>query len=63
MVFFLSLWTDFLTGVHPGILDWHTLLTGLFIIALFAVHGVNYIALKTEDALQQRARQLSHRGQ
>jgi len=61
--FFLPLWTDFLTGVHPGILDWYTLLTGFFAIVLLAVHGANYIALKTEDALQQRARQLSQQWQ
>ena len=61
--FFLPLWTDFLTGSRPGILDWYTLLTGLFAVVLFSVHGANYIALKTEDALQQRARRLSRRGQ
>jgi len=61
--FFLPLWTDFLTGTHPGILDWYTLLTGLFAIVLLAVHGANYIALKTEGILQQHARQLSQQGQ
>jgi len=60
--FFLPLWTDFMTGSHPGIMDWYTLLTGLFAIALLAVHGANYIALKTEQAIQQRARTISRQG-
>lgn len=60
--FFLPLWTDFMTGDHPGILDWYTLLTGLFAIALFVVHGANFIALKTGQAIQQRARQISRGG-
>jgi len=61
--FFLPVWTDFLTGAYPGILDWYTLLTGLFTVVLLSVHGANYIALKTEDALQQSARRVSRQGQ
>jgi len=57
--FFLPLWTDFKTGAHPGILDWYTLLTGLFAIVLFTAHGANFLALKTEQAIQHRARYIS----
>ena len=60
--FFLPLWTDFMTGEHPGILDWYTLLTGAFAIVLFSVHGANFIALKTEQAIQQRARHIARKG-
>ena len=60
--FFLPLWTDFKTGAHPGIIDWYTSLTGLFAIVLFAVHGANFIALKTEQAIQHRARHISRQG-
>ena len=54
--FFLPLWTDFRAGTSPGILDWYTVLGGGLALVAFAMHGALYIALKTEDALQQRAR-------
>lgn len=60
--FFLPLWTNFMTGTHPGILDWYTLLTGLFAIVLFSVHGANYLALKTEQVIQQRTRHIARKG-
>ena len=54
--FFEPLWTNFLIGTHPGLLDWYTLLTAAFVVAVFALHGANFIAFKTEGALQTRAR-------
>ena len=59
--FFVPFWTDFKTGVHPGILDWYTLTVGLFALALLTVHGANFLALKTEKEIQSRARQISKR--
>jgi len=60
--FFLPLWTDFRTGAHPGILDWYTLLMGVFAIVLLSVHGANFIALKSEESIQHRARHIARRG-
>ncbi len=54
--FFLPLWTNWLPGVHPGILDWYTVLGGLFALVALALHGALYIAVKTEGELQQRVR-------
>ncbi len=54
--FFLPLWTDFQTGKDVGILDWYTILVGLLAFVTLAVHGALWIALKTEDLLQHRAR-------
>jgi cytochrome d ubiquinol oxidase subunit II len=54
--FFLPLWTNFRPGPNPGILDWYTVLGGLFAITALAEHGALYLALKTEDPLRQRAR-------
>ena len=54
--FFEALWTDFQVGPHPGILDWYTVLTGLLAVATLTVHGANYVALKTEGGLRERAR-------
>ncbi|HSL03743.1 MAG TPA: cytochrome d ubiquinol oxidase subunit II [Nitrospiraceae bacterium] len=53
--FFVALWTDFLTGPEPGILDWFTVLMGLSSVAILALHGANYLAIKTEGDLYARA--------
>jgi cytochrome d ubiquinol oxidase subunit II len=52
--FFVPLWTDFLTGPKPGILDWFTVLTGATSASILAFHGANYLAMKTEDNLYRR---------
>lgn len=57
--FFTPLWTNLLTGPQPGILDWYTVLVGLLAVVVLAVHGVNYLALRTEGMMHQRARQIS----
>lgn len=53
--FFVALWTDFAPGSEPGILDWYTVLMGLASAAILALHGGNYLAMKTEGALYVRA--------
>lgn len=53
--FFVALWTDFLTGPEPGILDWFTILTGLTSVSILALHGACYLAMKTEGELYRRA--------
>lgn len=53
--FFVALWTDFLTGPEPGILDWFTVLMGLASAAILALHGANYLAMKTKGDLYARA--------
>ena len=54
--FFLSLWTDWRVGPHPGILDWYTVTGGLVALAALALHGSLYLAVKTEGILQLRSR-------
>jgi cytochrome bd ubiquinol oxidase subunit II len=61
--FFEALWTDFNPfSANPGILDWYTILTGLLAFTTLLTHGANYIAVKTEDPLQGRARRISRIG-
>ena len=57
--FFVALWTDFMTGSEPGILDWYTVLMGLATGAILAFHGANYLAMKCEGALRARASRVS----
>ena len=60
--FFLPLWTNWLPGANPGILDWYTVLGGLIAFVALAVHGALYLAVKTEGDLQQRARKVAQQG-
>lgn len=57
--FFVPFWTNFKTGSNPGIIDWFTLTFGIYFLFILMVHGANYIVLKTEGELQDRARKLS----
>src|SRR5947209_10399801 len=61
--FFEALWTDFSPfGPNPGILDWYTILTGLLAFTALTTLVANYIAVKTEGALNERARRISRIG-
>ena len=57
--FFLPLWTNFLPGKNAGILDWYTVLVGLFSFFTLTLHGALWVNLKTEGELQQRARRVA----
>src|SRR5688572_11761159 len=60
--FFQPLWTDFNPfSESPGILDPYTVLIGLLALVTLVVHGANFIAVKTEGALNVRARRISRR--
>src|SRR5829696_7448363 len=50
-------WSPF--SKTPGILDWYTILVGLLALTTLVVHGSNFVALKTEGALNVRSRRLS----
>jgi len=58
--FFQPLWTDFSPfSETPGILDWYTILIGLLALTTLVVHGANFVAVKTEGALNARSRRIS----
>jgi cytochrome d ubiquinol oxidase subunit II len=58
--FFEPLWTDFNPfSTNPGILDWYTILIGLMALTTLTLHGANYIAVKTGQTLQDRARRIA----
>jgi cytochrome d ubiquinol oxidase subunit II len=59
-VFFEALWTDFNPfNANSGILDWYTILVGLWALVALITHGANYIALKTENELNIRCRRIA----
>ena len=58
--FFLPLWTDWRVGPHPGILDWYTVMGGVVALVALTLHGALYLALKTENGLQERSRAVAN---
>jgi cytochrome d ubiquinol oxidase subunit II len=62
--FFVPFWASFFPGDtgELGILDAWTVTKGLLTTALLAVHGANYIAMKTDGAMRDRASRLAKRG-
>jgi cytochrome bd ubiquinol oxidase subunit II len=57
--FFEALWTNFRVGPRPGILDWYTVLTGVLALVTLTLHGAHYVALKTGEPIQPRARRVA----
>jgi cytochrome d ubiquinol oxidase subunit II len=53
------LFTDFRPGPHPGVLDWYTVLVGVFALGVLAGHGALYLIWKTSGAVQERSRSLA----
>ncbi len=60
--FFLPLWTNFGIGRNVGILDWYTVLVAVTAFATLMTHGALWVTLKTDGALEQRARGLALAG-
>ena len=59
--FALPLFTDFTAREPVGILDWYTILTGLFALVALAGHGALFLAWKTDGPVQERSRRAAHR--
>jgi cytochrome bd ubiquinol oxidase subunit II len=60
--FFEPLWTNFQPHGQTGILDWYTVLAGVVALVALAVHGANYLAVKTDGVVQMRARHIARMG-
>lgn len=54
--FAIPLFTDFRTGLRPGVFDWYTLLVGIFTLCLLAGHGALYLTWKTAGPVHERSR-------
>jgi cytochrome d ubiquinol oxidase subunit II len=53
--FSLPLFTDFSARVPVGILDWYTLLTGVFALVALAAHGALFLTWKTDGPVRERS--------
>ena len=56
--FFEALWTNWRVQPDAGILDWYTVIAGVVALIALTVHGALYIALKTEEEVNKRARKV-----
>jgi cytochrome d ubiquinol oxidase subunit II len=60
--FELALFTDFRAHEPVGILDWYTILVGVFALAALTAHGAAFLAWKTDGPVQARSRRAALRG-
>ena len=51
----MPLFTNFLIGRQPGILDWYTTLVGLFTLVALSVHGALFLAWRTSGPVRERS--------
>lgn len=56
--FEMALWTNFRQGPQPGILDWYTVLIGVFALVTVTAHGALFLAWKTDGPVHDRSRGL-----
>lgn len=54
--FELTLFTDFSANDPVGILDWYTILVGVFALVALVGHGAAYLVWKTDGAVRKRSR-------
>ena len=59
--FEMALFTNFGTANPVGILDWYTLLVGVFALVAMAAHGALFLAWKTEGPVHDRSAALAPR--
>jgi cytochrome bd ubiquinol oxidase subunit II len=59
--FALALFTDFSARDPVGILDWYTILTGVFALLALAAHGTLFLAWKTDGAVHDRSLRMARR--
>ncbi len=59
--FELALWTNFRVSAQPGILDWYTVLIGIFALVTVAAHGSVFLAWRTGGPVHDRAAALAPR--
>jgi cytochrome d ubiquinol oxidase subunit II len=50
------LFTNFLPGRSPGVLDWYTVLIGVFTLVTLAAHSALYLTWKTTGSVHDRSR-------
>ncbi len=54
--FFLPLWDSSFSPAsnYPGVIDWFTLVIGIIAVIVLAIHGANWIILKTNSSINSK---------
>ncbi len=54
--FFLPLWDSSFSPLteHPGVIDWFTIIIGFISVVTLAIHGANWIILKTNSSVNTK---------
>ena len=54
--FFLPLWDSSFSPLteHPGVIDWFTIIIGIISVITLAIHGANWIILKTNSSINDQ---------
>lgn len=54
--FFLPLWNSSFSplGENPGVIDWFTIIIGIISVITIAIHGANWIILKTNSSINSQ---------
>lgn len=54
--FFLPLWDGSFSPstTHPGVIDWFTIVIGIIAVVTLAIHGANWIILKTNASINKQ---------
>ncbi len=58
--FFLPLWNDSFSPAnnHPGVIDWFTLIIGIIAAITLAIHGANWIIIKTNSSINNKLKSI-----
>ena len=61
--FFLPLWShDFSPlSTHPGVIDWFTIIIGIIAVVTIAIHGANWVILKTNASINEKLKKVRFR--
>ena len=57
--FDLPLFTDFSASPPVGVLDWYSVLTGVFALVALAAHGAAFLAWRAAEPVHERARRVA----
>jgi cytochrome d ubiquinol oxidase subunit II len=58
--FFLPLWDSSFSPLSdtPGVIDWFTVIIGLIAVVVLAIHGANWIVLKTNSSINEKLKKI-----
>ena len=58
--FFLPLWNSSFSPLteQPGVIDWFTIVIGLITVVTLAIHGANWIVLKTNSSINNQLKKV-----